>query len=64
MAVEDARLLKSAQPRATLQVIPDMNHVLKRCESVDAREQQSTYTNPELPVVEELLNVIVKFVKP
>lgn len=64
VAVEDARLLKSAQPRATLQVIPGMNHVLKRCESVDAREQQATYTNPELPVVEELLNVIVKFVKP
>ena len=64
VAVEDARLLKSAQPRATLQVIPGMNHVLKRCESVDAREQQATYTNPELPVVEELLNVIVKFIKP
>ena len=64
VSVNDAELLKAAQPRATLQLVENMNHVLKRCESVDAGEQQATYTNPNLPVVETLLNVIGKFIKP
>lgn len=64
VSVEDAELLKEAQPRATLQLVENMNHVLKRCESVDAAVQQATYTNPDLPVVENLLNVIGKFIKP
>lgn len=64
VSVEDAELLKVAQPRATQQLVENMNHVLKRCESVDAAVQQATYTNPDLPVVENLLNVIGKFIKP
>lgn len=64
VSVNDAELLKAAQPRATLQLVENMNHVLKWCESVDAGEQQATYTNPNLPVVETLLNVIGKFIKP
>lgn len=64
VSVEDAELLKSAQPRALLQLIENMNHVLKHCESVDAGEQQATYTNPDLPVVENMLNIIEKFIKP
>lgn len=64
VSVGDAEALKAAQPQAELHLIENMNHVLKSCDTVDAGVQQATYTNPDLPVVEELLNVIEKFIKP
>ena len=47
---EDAKLLKQSLP-------------LKTCESVDMQVQQATYANPDLPVQEDLLITIEKFVK-
>ena len=64
VSVGDAEALKAAQPQAELHLIENMNHVLKSCDTVDAGVQQATYTNPDLPVVEELLDVIEKFIKP
>ena len=64
VSVEDAQLLKKAQPRATIELVENMNHVLKRCESTEVNEQQSTYANPDLPVMKNLLDVIDKFIKP
>ena len=63
VSVHDAELLKSSQPQARLQIIKDMNHVLKTCGSTDAAAQQATYTRPDLPVSEQLITVIEKFIK-
>lgn len=60
---EDAKLLEQSLPKAQLQILKDMNHVLKTCESVDMQVQQATYANPDLPVQEDLLITIEKFVK-
>ena len=46
---EDAKLLKQSLPKAQFQILKDMNHVLKTCESVDMQVQQATYANPDLP---------------
>lgn len=60
---EDAKLLKQSLPKAQFQILKDMNHVLKTCESVDMQVQQATYANPDLPVQEDLLITIEKFVE-
>ena len=60
---EDAKLLKQSLPKAQFQILKAMNHVLKTCESVDMQVQQATYANPDLPVQEDLLITIEKFVK-
>ena len=60
---EDAKLLEQSLPKAQFQILKDMNHVLKTCESVDMQVQQATYANPDLPVQEDLLITIEKFVK-
>jgi hypothetical protein len=57
------QLLKQSLPKAQFQILKDMNHVLKTCESVDMQVQQATYANPDLPVQEDLLITIEKFVK-
>ena len=59
--VEDADLLKHAAPDARLHIIQGMNHVLKTA-STDRTENVATYSNPDLPVVEELVEVIVSFI--
>ena len=55
--------MEQSLPKAQLQILKDMNHVLKTCESVDMQVQQATYANPDLPVQEDLLITIEKFVK-
>jgi len=39
-----------------------MNHELKHCESMEQNEQLATYKNPDLPIVEELVEVISAFI--
>jgi pimeloyl-ACP methyl ester carboxylesterase len=57
--VAEARLLAAANPLAALSIIPDMNHVLKRCQS-DA-DQLAAYTNPALPVEPRVVATIAEF---
>jgi uncharacterized protein len=59
---EDARAMASALPSAKLVIIPGMNHVLKNAPAGRA-EQMSTYSDPTLPVVPQLLDEVVGFVK-
>ncbi len=63
VSVKNAERLRLSQRRARLQIIENMNHVLKMCESTDAAAQQATYTNPDLPVSEQLITTIEKFIK-
>ena len=55
---EDARLLFKAHPlNARLIIIEDMNHVLKLAPS-DRKKNIETYSNPELPLAEELCRIL------
>lgn len=59
----EAELLSKAQPRARLQIIPSMNHVLKDVASDDRGANLATYADPALPVNAQLSDAIADFVK-
>jgi uncharacterized protein len=62
VAVEDARLLAAADPKATLAIIDGMNHVLKMVPA-DQAAQLKSYSDPALPVAPQLVDAIATFVK-
>ncbi|MDR1683036.1 MAG: alpha/beta hydrolase [Candidatus Symbiothrix sp.] len=55
--------LAEANPKAGKKIIESMNHVLKKCESTEQLPQIAVYTNPALPLVDELLPAIVQFIR-
>ena len=57
----DARMLKEANPQATLVLLPDVNHVLKLVRSDDRRENIATYADPGLPLALEVVDSIAAF---
>jgi uncharacterized protein len=63
ISVGDARSLKGAAPKATLLIIPGMNHVLKIVASRDRAENTATYGDPSLPLAPALLKAVTKFIK-
>ena len=62
VSADQARKLKKAQPDARSIIIENMNHVLKESKDKGVANRK-TYQNPELPLVDELKQVIVDFVK-
>lgn len=61
VAVQDARLLAAADPKATLVIIDGMNHVLKMVPA-DPAIQVKSYADPTLPVAPQLIDAIATFV--
>ena len=61
VSVEDAKLLSAANPKATLLLIENMNHIL-RIVPGDRQANIATYSKPELPVANELIKGIVDFI--
>jgi pimeloyl-ACP methyl ester carboxylesterase len=59
----DAQTLAAAQPKAKLDLLPRMNHVLKDVDSDDRSANLATYSNPSLPVDAEAVDAIARFVK-
>jgi alpha-beta hydrolase superfamily lysophospholipase len=57
----DAQLLKQADPRAELVVLPDANHVLKAVASDDPRANVATYADPGLPLAPGVVDAISGF---
>lgn len=57
----DAKLLHEANPKSELKIIDKMNHVLK--EINEDAENIKSYSNPDLPIMEELSNSINSFIK-
>ncbi|MGR9048303.1 alpha/beta hydrolase family protein [Halobacillus faecis] len=56
----EAQLLKEAEPEAELMLVERMNHVLK--EAPENREENlATYTNPDLPLADGLVDGIIDF---
>ena len=58
----DAQLLKQADPSAKLEFIADANHVLKTVRSDKRNENLATYTNPDLPLADSIVETIATFV--
>jgi hypothetical protein len=63
VSTADAKALAAAQPKATLVLIPAMNHVLKDVASDDRAANVATYSDSSLPVDSTLVDAIVNFVK-
>lgn len=57
--VGDARILAAANPRATLSLIPDMNHVLKPSKTTE--EQRAAHTDPAVPIDARVVDAIAGF---
>ena len=57
----DARLLKQANPHASLVLLPDVNHVLKSVTSDDRRANLATYADPGLPLAPGVIDAIADF---
>ena len=59
----DAQLLHKANPRSSLVMIENMNHVFKAVKSESKAENLKAYTDSSLPVMEELVQTLVKFIQ-
>jgi pimeloyl-ACP methyl ester carboxylesterase len=60
--VQDAEKLHAARPKSELALIPNMNHVLKQS-AADRTANVATYQNGSLPLHEQLMPLLVKFVR-
>ncbi|MCI2230132.1 alpha/beta hydrolase [Polaribacter sp. MSW13] len=59
--ISDAKALKKAKPNATLVIIKNMNHVLKNI--LKEEDNLKSYSSPDFPLSEKLIETIVSFVK-
>lgn len=62
VSVVDANLLKAAQPKARLIILPGVNHLMK-AGSRDRAETQANYADPSLPLAPGVVDAIAAFVK-
>ncbi|WP_109298820.1 alpha/beta hydrolase [Aquimarina sp. AU474] len=61
ITTEEAKKMGEANRRAKLILIDEMNHVLKRV-SADINKNLATYSNPNLPLHEDLMPHIIDFI--
>ncbi|MBS2213986.1 alpha/beta fold hydrolase [Carboxylicivirga mesophila] len=62
VSVDNAQLLHEAAPKAQLQLIEGMNHVLKDA-PLELKANMATYSNGTLPVNTKLVEYLVEFMK-
>jgi hypothetical protein len=62
VAPADARALAAAQPRATLALLPRVNHVLKEVASDDRAANLATYADPSRPIAPGVVDAVATFV--
>jgi len=62
VSINDAEKLKEANPQARLAIIKGMNHILKDAPA-DRQENIKTYSQPDLPLNNELVQIVVDFIK-
>jgi uncharacterized protein len=62
VSVEDAQRLKQADPHAELVLLPEANHVLKAIHTSDMNENFAAYTNPDLPLADNVVTAIATFI--
>lgn len=61
VSVDNAELLKKADPDAQLKLIPGMSHVLKEGPA-DSMQNFATYNNPDLPLHPQLIPTLTAFI--
>jgi pimeloyl-ACP methyl ester carboxylesterase len=61
--VADADALRLARPDARVLIVPAANHLFVRAEKPDQASQLSTYTDPSLPLVPQLLQALTEFIR-
>lgn len=61
VGVKEAEKLFAARMFSSFYIIKGMNHVLKHCDSDNMLVQLETYQNPDLPIKEELIEHIARF---
>jgi len=62
VSTDDANMLSNANPAAQLSIIPNMNHVLKNDDG-NPQNQLASYNNPDLPLNNEFVYEVVKFIR-
>ena len=62
VGVGEAERLLAARMLSSYRIIKDMNHILKHCESCEAVVQLDTYVDPTLPIKQELIEHIARFI--
>ncbi|WP_299526287.1 carboxylesterase [uncultured Lutibacter sp.] len=62
VAISEAELLHAANSTSELVIIENMNHIFKEIKG-DVNENMSSYTNPDLPIMTNLITSIVEFIK-
>jgi alpha-beta hydrolase superfamily lysophospholipase len=63
VTVSDAKKLAAANPAAKLAFIENMNHVFRMIKTNDRQQNIASYSNPALPISEELVKSIVNFIE-
>jgi uncharacterized protein len=63
VTLQDAQILKRANPRAELVSIANANHVLKTVHTLARSENVATYSNPDLPLADGVVDAIAAFVQ-
>lgn len=61
--VKDAKLLSSANKNARLDIVKNMNHILKDVNTTDRTKNIQSYSKPDLPLSKLLCKDIVDFIK-
>ena len=62
VTVGDATLLSSANPKATLLIVPGMSHTLKHVAGTTQADQTPAYSDPALPIDPAVVQAIVDLV--
>jgi len=62
VSVADAERLKAADPRADLQIMPGLNHVLKQVTPDTRAANVATYSDPSLPLGPGVVETVSRFV--
>jgi pimeloyl-ACP methyl ester carboxylesterase len=63
VSVADAQALKAAQPRATLMLLPGVNHVLRAVASDDRTPNLMTYRDAAVPIAPSVADAVAQFVR-
>lgn len=59
----DARRLADSAPKATLSLVPDVNHVLKAVSSDDTTANLAAYADPDLPIAQDVVEAVTQFLE-
>lgn len=63
ITVEEAQEMAKANTSSELVIIKNMNHVLKEIDTIEMSKNIATYSNPDLPLHNELMKSIITFIK-